>query len=145
MRRVTDDAPRDRAPVFSPDGRSLYFYSARDGQWAVWTIGLDGSNLRRIVGADAGAVYTLLSPKADAIAFLSSAGTTVYTMPIPPVAGVSPTALQGTEIGGKYFSATGWSPDGKRLSGILISGSGRSSGVASYDLGVAGHDRIQRR
>ena len=134
MRRVTDDAPRDRAPVFSADGRSLYFYSARDGNWAIWTIGLDGSNLRKIVGDAAGAVYVLLSPKADAIAFLSVSGTDVYTMPMPPVAGVSPTALQGTHIGSKYFNVSAWSPDGKRLSGILISGSGRPSGVASYDL-----------
>ena len=134
MRRVTDDAPRDRAPVFSADGRSLYFYSARDGNWAIWTIGLDGSNLRRIVGDAAGAVYVLLSPKADAIAFLSSTGTDVYTMPMPPVAGVSPTVLQGTHIGGKYFNVSGWSPDGQRMSGILVSGSGRPSGVATYDL-----------
>ena len=134
MRRVTDDAPRDRAPVFSADGRSLYFYSARDGNWAIWTIGLDGSNLRKIVGDAAGAVYVLLSPKADAIAFLSTSGTDVYTMPMPPVAGVSPTALQGTHIGGKHFNVSAWSPDGRRMSGILVSGSGRPSGVASYDL-----------
>ena len=43
IRRVTDDAPRDRAPVFTPDGRSLLFYSTRDGNWA----GLDGRHRRR--------------------------------------------------------------------------------------------------
>ena len=31
MRRVTDDPARDRAPMFTPDGRSLVFYSNRDG------------------------------------------------------------------------------------------------------------------
>ena len=38
IRRVTDDAPRDRAPVFTPDGRSLVFYSN-----ARWQLGrVDG-------------------------------------------------------------------------------------------------------
>jgi serine/threonine protein kinase/Tol biopolymer transport system component len=134
MRRVTDDAPRDRAPVFSPDGRSLLFYSTRDGNWAVWTIGLDGSNLRKIAGEAAGAVYVHVSPKADAIAFVSTSGRVVYTAPLPPVAGVSPAELPGTRLGAKYFNPTGWSPDGRRLAGILISESGRPAGIATYDF-----------
>ncbi len=49
MRRITDDAPRDRGAVFTPDGRSLIFYSNREGKWGAWTIGVDGGGLRKIV------------------------------------------------------------------------------------------------
>src|SRR4029453_1929596 len=46
MRHVTDDSPRDRAPVFTRDGQALLFYSNREGAWAIWSIRTDGSNLR---------------------------------------------------------------------------------------------------
>jgi Tol biopolymer transport system component len=134
MRRVTDDAPRDRGPVFTPDGRSLLFYSARDGNWAVWMIGVDGSNLRRIAGEAPGAVYAHPSPKGDKVAFVSTSARVAYTAPLPPVAGVSPTTLKGTDVGGKHLNPTGWSPDGTRLAGVLISDSGRPSGIATYDF-----------
>ena len=58
MRRITDDAPRDRAPVFTPDGRSLVFYSNRDGNWPAWIVGIDGSGLRKIAGPPSGAMYS---------------------------------------------------------------------------------------
>ena len=134
MRRVTDDAPRDRGPIFTPDGRSLLFYSNRDGNWAAWMIGLDGSNLRKIAGEAPGVVYIQVSPRSDKIAFVSNSSRVVYTAPLPPVAGVSPTELRGTRLGNKYFNPQAWSPDGTRLSGILISDSGRPSGIGTYDF-----------
>ena len=136
IRRVTDDAPRDRAPVFTPDGRSLLFYSTRDGNWAAWMIGIDGANLRKVAGEAPGAVYIHVSPNGDKVAFVATSGRAVYTAPLPPVAGVSPTELQGTRAAGKYFNPTSWSRDGTRLAGILISDSGRPSGIGTYDLGA---------
>ena len=61
MRRVTDDAARDRAPVFTGDGRSLVFYSSREGNWAAWIIGVDGGGLRKITGPDSGVMYPQIS------------------------------------------------------------------------------------
>ena len=46
----------------------------------------------------------------------------------------SPTLLRGTQTAGKYFTPTAWSPDGTRLAGPLVSESGRSSVVGTYDL-----------
>ena len=134
MRRVTDDAARDRAPVFTPDGRSLVFYSNRDGNWAIWMVGMDGGNLRKVAGEAPGAVYVHVSPKGDAVAFTSNSGRVVFLAPLTPSRGVSPTALRDTQTNGKYFNPTGWSPDGTRLAGILISDSGRPSGIGTYDL-----------
>ncbi len=133
LRRVTDDPARDRSPMFLPDGRSLLFYSTRDGNWAVWLIGVDGGGLRKITSPKNGAVYPLVSPKGDVLMFTSSTRG-IFSMPLGGPAGTSPTELRGAEADGGYFQATGWSPDGRRLAGLLLSDSGRPFAVAVYDL-----------
>jgi Tol biopolymer transport system component len=131
MRRVTDDAPRDRGPVFTPDGRSLLFYSTRDGNWAAWSVGVDGGNLRRVAGEAPGVIYVSVSPKGDRIAHVSNSGRAAYLAPI----GGGPTVeLTGAQADGKYFTPMSWSPDGSRLAGTLATESGRTAGVGVYDL-----------
>ena len=130
-RRVTDDLPRDRAPVFTPDGRSLVFYSSRDGNWALWMVGIDGGNLRKVAGEEPGAAYVNLSPKGDAVIFVATSGRTVFSAPLGHG---SPSPLSGTQVDDKYFTPTAWSPDGARLVGPVVSESGRSSGIAIYEL-----------
>ena len=39
--RVTDDAFLDWSPIWSPDGRFIYFCSDRSGSWNVWRIAVD--------------------------------------------------------------------------------------------------------
>lgn len=134
LRRVTDDAWRDRAPVFTPDGAALVFYSNRDGNWAVWRIGIDGGNLRKVVGPRSGAVYALVSPKGDTVVFVANSGRAMFSAPLSSTSEGTPTELPGAVADGKYFNPTAWSPDGGRLAGVLQSTSGRPSGVAVYDL-----------
>ena len=134
MRRVTDDSPRDRAPVFTPDGRSLVFYSNRDGNWGVWRVDIDGGNLRKVAGDQLGAVYVYLSPNADTVIFVSQSGRTVLSAPFAGGGSARPTVLEGTALGDKYFNPTSWSRDGKRLAGFLITDSGRPTGVAVHSL-----------
>jgi WD40-like Beta Propeller Repeat len=134
MRRVTDDAPRDRDVVFSLDGRSLLFSSNRDGNWAVWMVGVDGGNLRKVAGEAPGASYVHVSPKGDMVVFTATSGRAVFSAPFPPISGRSPTELPATRAADKYLNPTGWSPDGARLAGFLISDTGRPSGIGIYDL-----------
>ena len=135
MRRITDDPGRDRAPVFAPDGRSLVFYSNRDGKWSGWTIGTDGGGLRKLTDLAAGAVYVVVSPKGDAIAFTGDSGRNAFIAALGP-AQTPATELPGTAVSGKYFSPSGWSPDGTRLVGTLSAESGRPAGIAVYELGT---------
>lgn len=136
MRRVTDDPSRDRAPMFTPDARSLVFYSNRDGNWAVWMVGVDGGNLRKVTGDEASAIYPLVSPKGNSVVFTGLSGRAVFSITLPSPPGTAATELPGTATVGEYFNAHGWSPDGARLAGVLLSESGRSSGVGVYDLGA---------
>jgi hypothetical protein len=61
-------------------------------------IGIDGSSLRRIGGQAPGAVYAIVSPKGDRVTFVSNSARFVFTTPLPAVAGVSPTELNGTGV-----------------------------------------------
>ena len=134
MRRVTDDPARDRAPMFTPDGRSLVFYSNRDGGWAAWIIGVDGGNLRKIAGP---AYNPQVSPRGDSIFFFADSGKVgVFSARLASDTGAPPIQLPGTTTGGKLFNQTALSPDGARLAGYLVSDSGRPSGVAVYDIGA---------
>ena len=133
MRRVTDDPARDRAPVFTPDGRSLVFYSNRDGTWAGWIVGIDGGGLRKIAAPAGGVVYPQVSPKGDTIAFTGESGRAVFTAPLGSGPGDA-VALPHIVTNGLYFTPSGWSPDGARLTGMLVSEGGRPSGVGVYDL-----------
>ena len=136
IRRITDDVPRDRGPVFTQDGRSLIFYANREGQWGVWTVGVDGGGLHKIIVPAVGAVYPIVSPRGDTIVFTGDDGRSAFTIPLSSTAGVEPTPLPGASVDGKYFTATAWSSDAGRITGYLVSDSGRPSGIGVYDVGA---------
>jgi Tol biopolymer transport system component len=48
LRRLTDDAARDRFPRWSPDGSRLLFYSDRSGKYEAWSIRPDGGGLEQL-------------------------------------------------------------------------------------------------
>jgi eukaryotic-like serine/threonine-protein kinase len=133
IRRLTDDAARDRGPVFTPDGRSLVFYSNRDGQWSPWIVGTDGGGLRKVAVAKDGAIYPVVSPKGDLLIFASGGGREMFSAPIGATTS-TPTQLPGNQTGGKYFGPTTWSSDGALLAGPLALASGHYAGVGVYDL-----------
>jgi len=133
MRRVTDDAPRDRNPLFTPDARSLVFYSTRGGRWSGWVMGVDGGGLRPIARDAPGAFSITLSPSGDQIVFGDVPTRAVYLAPLDDGPAVE---LTGTRLEGKYFTPNSWSRDGARIAGTLAHESGRvgPAGVGVYDL-----------
>jgi tricorn protease-like protein len=48
LRRLTNDAFKDRTALCSPDGKSILFKSTRTGKWQPWTIRFDGSGLAQV-------------------------------------------------------------------------------------------------
>ncbi len=65
-RNLTDSETFDAVPPFSPDDKQVVFASNRDGKGEIYTIDLDGSNLRRLT----------FNTKTDSRAF-SPAGTKI--------------------------------------------------------------------
>jgi len=134
MRRVTDDPPRDRGPTFTRDGRIL-FYGNRDGSWALWTVRVDGSGLRKLLGTDNGTIYPIIAPSGDRVVFTSAGGVrTVFMASLGPDGAGTPEALPNTRTANTGLTATGWSPDGRKIVGAIMSDSGRPTGIGVYDL-----------
>lgn len=73
-RNLTNNPADDIAPVFSPDGKSIAFASNRDGgQWRIYVINADGTNLRRLTSGPMDLTPTW-SPDGNWIAFASTRG-----------------------------------------------------------------------
>jgi dipeptidyl aminopeptidase/acylaminoacyl peptidase len=68
QRQLTNDDYRDRVPRWSPDGRTIAFYSNRGGNLDVWTIQADGSNLRQITSDAAPDNRSVWSPDSKRMA-----------------------------------------------------------------------------
>jgi Tol biopolymer transport system component len=139
MRRVIDDAPRDRSPFFTADGKSLLFYSNRSGDWQAWMIGLDGSGLRQLGKAPTGAVYPVLNPRGDTIAFSGGGKGGAFLMTLP---GGDVSRLAGDTVDHNVLMPTSWSRDGARIAGVLSGPSGAPSAVAVYDVAAKTTTRL---
>ena len=49
---LSDHEAADRKSSWSPDSKSVVFESKRDGNWEIYTVGVDGANLTRITEND---------------------------------------------------------------------------------------------
>jgi TolB protein len=70
LRRITDQ-DSDTAPAPSPDGQRIAFMSQRDGNWEIYLINADGSNLQRLTHNPAEDGLPTWSPDGKVIAFVS--------------------------------------------------------------------------
>ncbi len=132
-RQLTNDAFRDRMPRWSPDGRSIAFYSNRGGAFDIWMIDAGGGNLRQITNDSAADVRAIWSPDGKRIAgyrfnqegfILDLSVSPPREMPIAPFD--DPDAV---------FDVSDWSPDGQSLAGEKYSkSSGMVQGLFIYSL-----------
>jgi Tol biopolymer transport system component len=134
-RRLTDDAARDRTPVWV-GGRTLFFYSNRGGRWEIWSIDADGGGLHKAVSLAGDLINPVPAPSRDRIAFSSSTGDgwDVFVVPLSALPVTSAEPLTGTKTGDLSLLVTAWSSDGGMLAGTVAHRGGRPSGVGVYDL-----------
>jgi Tol biopolymer transport system component len=134
MRRITDDVARDRLPVWSADGQTLYFYSNRSGIWEIWAVDIEGGGLRRVAGRKEGVLYPLVSPDGAALISSGAAGSFgMFLSSLKP--GVSPDEnAEPLDGAGDGFFGTSWSPDGTRIVGYFSTRSNIPSAMGVYDL-----------
>ena len=82
----------DTAPAWSPDGNRVALMSARDGNWEVYVVNGDGSQLTRLTDNSADDGLPTWSPDGNWIAFVSSRGG-VWGLFLVPAAGGEPQKL----------------------------------------------------
>jgi Tol biopolymer transport system component len=133
--QLTRDAHRDRSPGWLSDGR-IVFTSNRGGRYGLWTIRPDGRAPRSLgISQDKPLFSPVPSPDGRWLAF---------------GAGFDEAALLGTLLGGDGapellprvdgmpFVASSWSPDSRRLAGIL---NGRP-GIVLYSPASRSYERL---
>ncbi|HUP62601.1 MAG TPA: protein kinase [Thermoanaerobaculia bacterium] len=112
VRQLTNDAARDRGVSWAPNGKTLYFYSNRDGSYAIWRINADGSGLTRVTEGG-NFYYPDVSPDGRTLAMAPS-GLAHLDRPLAKRVETIDVQLSGPK----------WSPDGKQLVGTVFGGSG---------------------
>ena len=119
LRKLTDDAFRDRHPRWSFDGKRIAFHSSRSGKYEIWSIQPDGSGLQQLTDArDDSLYYPVWSPDGMRIAASSNQGCLVFD-----ISGKLPSRnfsmLAKTEDPNLVFEANDWSSDGNKLIGAM--------------------------
>ena len=109
--QVTDGIGKTRAPRWSPDGKSLAFYSNRSGRYEIWTIAADGGGLRQMTrAAGAGAWFPDWSPDGKQISYYA-VGVGSFVLRIDASGEPGPAVPLGRPDPGVL--PWSWSPDGK--------------------------------
>jgi TolB protein len=137
-RDLTNDKFFDRYPRWSPDGKRVAFASDRGGRYEIWVLDADATNLRQLTFDSPGdTTFPLWSPDGTQILFRRSFVNSILDvnkpwseqnlrlLPVPP--------------DNQRFVVWDWSPDGKRVIGIL---SGPPSIVACYSFETNQYEKL---
>jgi Tol biopolymer transport system component len=116
--QLTNDAFRDRAPKWSPDGQHIALYSNRSGRFSLWSINPDGSGLRERVAMTMTVLYPVWSPDGSRLVGtqLASRHNYIFTLQDTVVAEAAET-LPPLPDPGRALTVIAWSPDGRKLAG----------------------------
>ncbi len=128
LRRLTDDAAKDRGPRWSPDGSRLAFYSNRSGDYEIWTIGRDGGDLRqqtRLAGKLGSLLFPVWGTGGDFLLATTRQG--VIRFPVRDEA-VGEDAMERLDLekaaGDAFLVPRSLSPDGRWLQVVAIDADG---------------------
>jgi serine/threonine protein kinase/Tol biopolymer transport system component len=136
LRQITKDPFKDRGPTWAPDGR-IVFYSNRGGRYGVWSIRPDGSELRPLVASQQSIFQSFISPNGRWLACMTDAtGAALIDLTKPLVQRV-PESLSPPGSPEKAFAPFAWSPDGRRLAGMM-----GAPGIYLYSLASRRYERL---
>lgn len=117
-------------PVWSPDGERLAFESDLAGNWDIWTMKIDGSDLKQITNGHTQERFASWSPDGTRITFASdrSGNWDVWVMNSDGSGIKQITRYEGLDI------APVWSPDGEKIAFV----SSRSMDVLVWVIDPSG-------
>ncbi|MCU0475566.1 MAG: hypothetical protein MUC99_05560, partial [Anaerolineae bacterium] len=110
--QITTDPADDVEPAWSPDGRRIVFASNRDGNYEIYVMNVDGSNLVRLTNDPSDDRSPAWSPDGQYIAFHSTRGTVTSDIFVMRADGSNPVQLTDDPA---YDLAPAWSADGRRI------------------------------
>jgi Tol biopolymer transport system component len=136
LRLITDDAFRNRVPMWSADGTELLFYSNRSGKYEVWTIRKDGSGLRQISSRPNDSMnWAFYDPAGRRIwAYANTPGNVSYTFPIGARTPQAGEAMPQIKVEGGLLRPHAITRNGEWLAGLAMSTAGARIGIGWHNL-----------
>jgi Tol biopolymer transport system component len=112
LTRITSDGRGNLSPVWSPDGTRFAFNSKANGNWDVYTMAIDGSDVRQITTDPANDLAPAWSPDGTQLAYESNQDGNVEIYIISASGGA---ARNITNMPLANDHGPTWSPDGQLL------------------------------
>jgi serine/threonine protein kinase len=140
--KLTNDIYKDRGPQWSPDGKSLAFYSDRTGKYEIWKINIDGSNLRQLTNSSNTMVTPYWFSDGNTILCNYANNSTVFFKPDSDTL-KNFDFLPEYPVKGTEFYATSASPDGKYISGFQANLSNiKNEGIVIYSINSKSYQKL---
>jgi Tol biopolymer transport system component/predicted Ser/Thr protein kinase len=136
-RNLTDDKFRERLPRWSPDGKKIAFHTDRSGQYQIWTINADGSNLEQLTFSDkTAAISPVFSPDGTKLAFTEVGEKSQISRILDLTKSWAEQTPQNLQMATENlsYSVRDWSKDGKKLLVIFFEPDGDEKGTGVFDL-----------
>ncbi|MGD9564017.1 MAG: protein kinase [Pyrinomonadaceae bacterium] len=135
-RDITNDEPFDRYVRWSPDGKRLAFTSDREGGGQIWTCNADGTGLTQfshLTATENPPGFPAWSPDGTKLSIYYDNSTSLHDTAAPAKPEMA-NRLPSSDVAERMV-AWDWSPDGKKLAGVLAKGSIRHIGYFSLESG----------
>jgi len=139
-RELVGGDSKNRFPRWSPDGKTLAFYSDRSGGYEIWMVRPDGSDLRRISDTpDRSTIYAVWSPDGAKVLGQELRGEAPLIFDADkPYGEQTPEQIPPVAEGDGFLGYWSWS-NRDVLAGLLVSPSAGFDGIGTYDMKSGSH------